>query len=118
MDQQAPNVKAHRTIAAWKKWGTSEFLSELMPAIPPGAKLSPNSTVKPEMCGKVVGYQLDNGDWVGFKGKWSDERFTTLDEAKRYAKMGASIGMQGRNNPGVDIDVDHPIAQDINELTE
>jgi uncharacterized protein DUF5906/bifunctional DNA primase/polymerase-like protein len=128
MDQQTQKVNSDRTIAAWKEYATSYLLSETLPIIPPDAPLSDGTTVHPEMRGKTPGVHRPDGwidkdgkrhspGWVGLGGKWKDERFTTLAEAKAYWKMGASIGVQTRRYIAIDIDAEtEKIAVSIEEL--
>jgi len=56
---------------------------------------------------------------LGLGVKYSDTHFMTLAQAKSYYKSGAGVGMQGRNNPAVDIDENDPeLSHAIVEFTE
>ena len=79
------------------------FTSELLPILPPGAKLSPRSKVKPNKIGKIPGRLRDDG-WVGFL-KWSEMQASPSDIAEWETWEGAGLGIQTRRTPAVDIDV-------------
>lgn len=83
------------------------FLSELLPIIPPDATIHPQSPAFANLSankGKVPG-KLHPGGWFGFSG-WTDHTTTSAD-LPEWQRSGASIGMQGRLFPCIDIDVDH-----------
>ena len=40
---------------------------DIIPVIPPGARLSSSTKIRVESCGKIPGKQDSNGDWFGFK---------------------------------------------------
>jgi Family of unknown function (DUF5906) len=102
--------------AAWRKYAKSPYLSETIGVIPPNASLSPNSTVKRKMCGKVPG-KLTSSGWVGLALKWKDDLNTSEEDAGKWGRSGAVVGMQGRLFPGIDIDVEEASqARTIKEL--
>jgi hypothetical protein len=82
------------------------FLTELLPVIPPDGPISAGSQVKDRHRGKTPGVRNSDGTWSGLGGRWPDERFTTIADTKKYALWDASVGLQGRNFPGLDIDVE------------
>ena len=61
-------AKGHPDHGAFSKWAKPEFLPDLIPIIPPGATLSANSKVAPNMLGKVPGEYLGDDQWCGFRG--------------------------------------------------
>ncbi|MCP4620651.1 MAG: hypothetical protein GY844_29950 [Bradyrhizobium sp.] len=79
----------------------------MLPIIPPDAKISEGSQVRAQHRGKTPGVRNSDGTWSGLGGKWADERKTSIDDAKKYILWGASVGLQGRNYPGLDIDVEN-----------
>ncbi|WPO42525.1 DUF5906 domain-containing protein [Tardiphaga sp. 42S5] len=91
---------------SFRTWAEAGFLSELLAIIPPDAKISANSEVKDRHRGKTPGVRNADGTWSGLGGKWADERTTTIGDAKKYILWGASVGLQGRLFPGLDIDVE------------
>jgi putative DNA primase/helicase len=88
------------------RWHGAGFTSELLPIIPPGSHLTPGTSVQPHHKGKVPGVLTAQQTWSGLAGQWSQE-FATENDCKRWHKWGASVGLQGRNFPGIDIDVDN-----------
>ncbi|WJR78771.1 DUF5906 domain-containing protein [Bradyrhizobium sp. NP1] len=92
--------------SGFRKWAEAGFLSDLLPIIPPHAKISSGSQVKDRHRGKTPGVRNSDGTWSGLGGKWPEERFSTVAECKKYILWGASVGLQGRKFPGLDIDVE------------
>jgi hypothetical protein len=102
----------------WRQW-YKPFNTEIVPIAPFGATLTPGTTIREAHLGKVPGVRTAAGTWSGLSGKWSDDHSTTMAMAKQYDKWGASIGMQGRKFPGLDIDVDDAVLSDaIQSLAE
>jgi len=53
------------------KYAGTPFQQYILPIIPVGATLSPQSKISPDQLGKIPGrYNCDQGNWVGFKD-WS-----------------------------------------------
>src|SRR5262245_42172665 len=99
--------------ADWQRWFTKFQGSELLPIVPPGAKIKPGSKLTPAILGKAPGKWTPEG-FVGFGGKWSLDYQMTEEDAKRAAKWGAGIGVQGRIFPAGDCDVeDQYLAKEI-----
>ena len=46
------------------------------------------------------------GGWHGLHGSWANDLHATVKDLQRWQRWGASVGMQGRKLPGLDIDVD------------
>ena len=75
--------------------------------------------MRPEHRGKTPGTLGSDGVWSGLGGKWSDELQATITDLKHWQRWGASIGLQSRKFPGLDIDVeDAAIVAGIIELAQ
>lgn len=95
-------------------------LADLLPIIPPGAQLSPQSTVKPADCGKVPGDLGPNG-WRSIPG-WRGQAVASSAHLQAWdlneLARGAGIGLRAAEFPGVDIDVsDAALADQLTRLT-
>lgn len=97
-------VQPHK---GFRRWFEAGFGADTLPIIPPDAKISTGSEVKDRHRGKTPGVRNSDGTWSGLGGKWADDRTTTIADAKKYMLWGASVGLQGRNFPGLDIDVEN-----------
>lgn len=85
----------------------------LVSVIPPGAPLSPRSTVQPNARGKTPGKKNRNGTWAGYP--WLDHKATRAD-VKQWGLDGANIGLKADLYPGLDIDSLSPrIAKEIED---
>jgi hypothetical protein len=98
-------------MAGFKRWRDAGF-PDLIPIIPPDAKLSPSSKIRPEDRGKSPGRMNGEGTWGGFA--WRRHQ-TTERELVKWTKDGAGIGLRAARFPGLDIDVLH---KDLAELIE
>lgn len=82
--------------------------SELLPIVPPDAKISSHSRAAAEIAsgaGKIPGKRVSDG-WVGF-AEWS--KFSAMPtNLTLWDTWGAGVGIQTRNFPAVDIDTDNP----------
>jgi hypothetical protein len=88
--------------SAWQRW-FEQFGADLVSVIPVGAR---SKTIASELIGKVPGtLNPRTGLWTGTVGSMAG-RIMTEAEAVQAKKDGAAIGIQGRNCPGIDIDVD------------
>lgn len=81
------------------------FGSSLISVIPPGAPLTPSSTVHPSQRGKAPGVKAASGLWHGYN--WRKEQHT-LQQVKQWQHDGANVGIRAKHFPGVDIDVVDP----------
>jgi hypothetical protein len=90
----------------------------LLPIIPPDGKLTNGSLVQPHHRGKVPGVLTAQSTWSGLAGKWSvPEWRADVVALKLWQSTGASVGLQGRNHPGLDVDVDdEPTAAAVADL--
>src|SRR6266545_5669827 len=87
---------------------------DLISVIPPGAPLSPTSTIAAESRGKVPGRRLSDGLWAGFAWRTHE---TTFSDVQRWETDGANIGLRARRFPGLDIDSsDDALALRVQEL--
>jgi hypothetical protein len=79
---------------------------DMLPVIPPGAKLSSITHIRPHNCGKIPGKRGPDGEWFGFKN-WP-KHLTSREDVERWIAWGASFGLRTRRFPFVDIDIDEP----------
>lgn len=95
--------------------GIGEFpVRDLLPLIPPGAKLSANSKVQPFQVGKIPG-RFNRGEWSGLAGPWP-----TFGLAERDQQLAASwpthnVGLRAADFPGIDCDTATKEALDMVE---
>ena len=85
---------------------------DLIPVIPPGATLTPSSTIDPSSLGKSPGIRTPNGLWSGTD--WRSIQ-TTAEDVKTWLRWGANIGLRTDRYPCVDIDIADPTLADIVE---
>lgn len=93
------------TATRFQRWHAAGFTAELLPIIPPGAKITDGSKVRAEHLGKVPGVKTPSGSWSGLGGRWPDELRPELADVKKWHAWAAGVGIQGRKFPGLDIDV-------------
>lgn len=87
-------------------YAQSGFGRDLLPIIPFDAKISTRSRNPDHILGsrgKIPGKKLDDG-WVGYFG-WT-ELHSTPGVRASWRGWECSLGLQGRNFPGLDIDID------------
>lgn len=107
-------IEGHKGFRGWHEAG---FGAELLPIIPPGATLTPGTEVRAEHRGKTPGVLTQARTWSGLGGKWSQDLHATISDLKAWTQWGASVGLQARDFPGLDIDVeDAAAANEIQEL--
>lgn len=90
----------------FEDYAAAGFGEDLLPILPPDAQVNPESEAYDNLMaarGKVPG-RLSKEGWFGFGG-WSTHISTTINH-KQWANWSCGIGIQGRNFPAVDIDVD------------
>jgi hypothetical protein len=111
--------RSHRQghpVTTFQPYADAGFTAELLPILPPDAILHPGSPGLADNRGKVPGKRRRAG-WVGFHG-WTNFE-TSLEDLKEWQPWGASIGMQGRRFPGLDIDVeDSELADAVQKSAE
>lgn len=88
----------------YKAYADAGLASEALSIIPPNAPIHPNSSDGVTAGrGKIPGHKTRDG-WKGLQG-WP-QHVGTPEDLSIWAGWGASLGMQGRKHPAVDIDVD------------
>ncbi len=75
----------------------------LVCVVPPGAIISPNSSISPKALGKVPGKKGTKG-WYGYG--FTTEIPPTKGDLKLWESWGANTGILARSFPGLDIDVE------------
>jgi hypothetical protein len=90
--------------------------TDLLPIVPPNAKLRDGTKIDPKMRGKVPGrFSRVSGDWVGLVGTWPVEGISPALAAKARSWPTQNIGLRAANWPGLDIDVADPALRDLIE---
>lgn len=74
---------------------------DLIPVIPPGARLAPSSTIPQSHVGKIPGRQLASGLWAGFDWRHFSP---TRDDVRGYNASSANVGLRADYFPALDID--------------
>ena len=112
MDMQLNNSTVHNVITPiqlelmgrFAPWVEGGFTEHLLPVIPPGAQISASSkTLSNKSGGKIPG-KLRHDGWVGFK-RFQEHRADT-SACFEWAAWSASVGLQCRAFPAVDIDLE------------
>lgn len=103
--------------AAFRRYASTPLRRDLLPIIPPDASISPDHKHRNDLLasrGKVPGVYA-HGVWSGMP-KWPAVKATPQHIAT-WSSWNCGIGVQGRNFPGLDIDVmDAEIADAIETL--
>lgn len=87
---------------------------DLVSVIPPGATLTPTSTISLSQVGKVPGLKGPNGLWHGYDWR---KHVTTADDVRQWTQTGANIGLKADRFPAVDIDcTDERLAATLQSL--
>lgn len=79
--------------------------SDLICVTPPGAKISPQSKLRAEDCGKVPGLRGQNG-WYGYD--WMKYPAPSATIVAGWQRDGANLGLRAAHFPAVDIDCTDP----------
>ena len=90
----------------FKDYAAAGFGEDLLPILPPDAEISPDSDAYDNLMaarGKVPG-RLTKSGWYGFGG-WSTHVATPAQHTQ-WTNWKCGAGLQGRDFPAVDIDVD------------
>ncbi|WP_207479544.1 AAA family ATPase [Arenibaculum pallidiluteum] len=87
-------------MTTFRRWFDAGF-TDIIPIVPPGAPLSPNTKIRPTDRGKVPGAKGIHG-WHSFDWR---SHVTVPAHCGRWHAMGASIGLKGDRFPGVDLDI-------------
>jgi putative DNA primase/helicase len=90
--------------------------TDLVSVIPPDAKLSPGSRIRPESRGKSPGVKNEAGLWVGYTWRLAPASSAV---AERIDRDRANIGLRAGRFPAIDVDVrDEGLAEVISEFIE
>ena len=97
---------------AFVEYAEVGFLGEVIPILPPGAKLTPNSEIDPSQLGKIPGsYSLRHDAWCGLT-YWTTREFT-IDDCRKWDRWpGCNVGIRARLFPAVDLDCSHVAFRD------
>jgi len=76
--------------------------TDLVSVIPPEAKLSPASKIRPESRGKSPGKRYSSGLWGGYD--WINANITRADALQMDADR-ANVGLRAARYPAIDLDV-------------
>jgi hypothetical protein len=79
---------------------------DLISIIPPGASLTPGSSIGAKALGKIPGRRNGAGLWTGFPG-WQQHP-TTCGDVAQWFNDGAGLGLCTARYPTIDRDVDNP----------
>ena len=112
----APNMPAQATERNLFRNAWEAGYPDLVPIVPSGAQISPNSTLakRPGAAGKAPGLRGSDGLWSGFD--WLSHTTTEVD-LDRWHHMGAGIGFRGDYVPGLDLDVlDEAVCRSLQAL--
>ena len=90
-----------------------DYSRNLIPVIPNGAKLSPNSTIDPGNRGKVPGQRKADGTWFG---GWKDLPPATMALARLWDEWGAYIGGRSGIDGFIGLDVDLTVRKDVDRV--
>lgn len=92
----------------FKNYKNTIFEKNILPAIPPKANLSPNSSVSPDQLGKIPGKRNDQGFWTGFPD-WSNHQTCQL-ELDMWSGWEANVCLRaGDKFFFLDIDIEDPV---------
>ncbi|CCM78035.1 hypothetical protein BN77_1009 [Rhizobium mesoamericanum STM3625] len=89
--------------------------SDLLPLIPPGAKLVSGSRIEPCHIGKIPGRWRGGEVWSGLRGEWPIAGLDdgTIAQARVWPTSG--VGLRAEQFPGVDLDVETLEARELAE---
>ena len=90
-----------------------DYAKNLIPVIPNGVKLTPNSTIDPGNRGKVPGQRKADGTWFG---GWKDLPPATMALAKLWDEWGAYIGGRSGIDGFIGLDVDLTVRKDAERV--
>ena len=93
----------------FKKYIGTPFRSYILPIVPVGGKLSPNSNISPEMLGKIPGrYNAQEGHWAGFAWQRNETTATQLQrwELQQLDTGPIAAGMRLDEVIAIDCDAD------------
>jgi Family of unknown function (DUF5906) len=89
---------------------------DLLPIIPPTAKLASKSAVDSSQAGKVPGrYELKTNEWWGLTGTWPTTGISPSVQVRAALWPTDNVGLRAENFPALDIDVATVEARDFVE---
>lgn len=88
--------------------------ADLLPIVPPGAKIGEGSKIDPSQMGKIPGRYKGDGTWVGLTGGWPVMPLSESIYSRFASWPTANVGIRGQAYPGLDLDV--PFADLRDEL--
>lgn len=90
--------------------------NDLLPIIPPGAKIASQSAVDHTQAGKVPGrYEFRTGEWWGLTGDWPTVGLTDRLRAQAASWPTQNVGLRAEQWPAIDIDVARADVRDVVE---
>jgi hypothetical protein len=89
---------------------------DLLPIIPPGAKVASKSAVDQTQAGKIPGrYDFKSGQWWGLTGAWPTMGINAKMQQEAASWPTENVGLRAENWPAVDVDVASEEARDLVE---
>ena len=93
------------TRATFSQFFDAGFGGEVIPIVPPGARLSPKSGLSESDLGKIPGaYWSRHRAWTGLRD-WAGAKFTALSAEAWDAWPEPNVGLRAARFPGIDVDV-------------
>ncbi|MGC2200163.1 MAG: hypothetical protein WA633_08475, partial [Stellaceae bacterium] len=96
--------------SSFRKYAGTPLQSHILPIIPVGAQLSPDSNLTPEHLGKIPGrYNAQTGCWAGFDWQNNNATATQLErwEDQQLDTGPTAVGMRTVEFPVLDVDSDN-----------
>jgi P4 family phage/plasmid primase-like protien len=87
--------------------------TDLVSVIPPGATLTPRSSISSAGLGKTPGRRNANGTWAGYNWR---AHTPTAEDVRQWCLDSASIGVRADRFPGLDIDCSDPALASLIQL--
>lgn len=88
--------------------------ADLIPIIPPGAKVSKNSGINSEQIGKIPGvYSYSRKEWYGLTGQWAIKGLSQEQIDKATAWPTDNIGLRAEHWPALDLDTNSEEVRDV-----
>ena len=90
--------------------------NDLLPIIPPGAKVASKSAVDKSQAGKIPGrFDFKSGKWWGLTGAWPTMGINQQMITESASWPTENVGLRAENWPAVDVDVATEEARDLVE---
>jgi Family of unknown function (DUF5906)/Primase C terminal 2 (PriCT-2) len=110
-----PSPDTTDSAAAFRRYASTPLRGDLLPIMPPDARISAENRNREALLakrGKIPGVYT-NGFWRGMPD-WTSVKARPQDIAT-WSRWNCGIGVQGRNFPGLDIDITAPEIADAIE---